>query len=319
MINKKGLQIKGSPSISRSLEKNTPSEVEISDITQLKDLGDVLGSGSSGAVTKVQHRETKKIYALKVIPLVVTEDTRKKILQELRTLHESSHESIVRFYGAFYNEGAIRIALEFMDCGTLADLVKVIGPIPENVIAKITLQLLKGVAYLHKGLHIIHRDIKPCNLLLNSQGDVKISDFGVCGKLASTIGKAQTFVGTVTYMSPERINGEDYNSSSDIWSLGLTILECAFGYYPYSPPGKKAQLLFFELLEHIVQQPVPLPSTEKFSKEFVSFISKCLQKSPEARWTALQLLEHPFILNSKKDSLDLASWIKSSLTKMGKL
>jgi mitogen-activated protein kinase kinase 1 len=143
---------------------------------------------------------------------------------------------------------------------------------------------LRGIEYIHKELRVVHRDIKPSNLLLNSQGEVKITDFGVSGKLANTIAKAQTFVGTVTYMSPERIRAQDHASNSDIWSLGLTILECALGYYPYRPPApvttsssypqpQQQGYTFFELLEDIQTNPAPNLPEEGFSKEFRDFIN----------------------------------------------
>jgi serine/threonine protein kinase len=87
--------------------------------------------------------------------------------------------------------------------------------------------------YLHKQLHIIHRDIKPQNILINSKGQAKITDFGVSGEIAHTQAMAKTFVGTAKYMSPDRIAGNVHSAKSDIWSLGLVVLECALGKHPY--------------------------------------------------------------------------------------
>ena len=95
---------------------------------------------------------------------------------------------------------------------------------------------MKGLQYLHKDRRIIHRDIKPSNLLMNSAGRLKIADFGVSGQLANSVSKCQTWVGTVTYMSPERIKGDAYGFASDSWSLGLSLLEFALGHFPYAPP-----------------------------------------------------------------------------------
>jgi len=88
-----------------------------------------------------------------------------------------------------------------MDRGTLADLMHRAGPIPEPILAKLTLEILRGLNYLHKKLHLIHRDIKPQNILINSKGEIKITDFGVSGEIANTVALAKTFVGTVKYMS----------------------------------------------------------------------------------------------------------------------
>lgn len=94
-------------------------------------------------------------------------------------------------------------------------------------------KVLKGLDYLHRTIKLIHRDIKPSNLLINSQGIVKISDFGVSGQLMNSKDSRSTWIGTVTYMSPERFRGESYSWDTDLWSLGLTLLECAWGRFPY--------------------------------------------------------------------------------------
>jgi mitogen-activated protein kinase kinase 1 len=122
----------------------------------------------------------------------------------------------------------------------------------------------------------MNSDIKPSNLLINSAGVVKISDFGVSGQLAHTLSKKQSWVGTVTYMSPERITGTSYSFDSDIWSLGLTLVECALGKFPYdNRDDKRASTLgFWELMEFIVKQPPPTLPSNKFSREFCSFVEK---------------------------------------------
>lgn len=131
------------------------------------------------------------------------------------------------------------IALELMDLGTLADLYMPGEVLPEFVIGQIAHQVLAGLDYLHKTRKVIHRDIKPTNLLVNSAGMVKIADFGVSGNLKSTFDAKSTYVGTALYMSvktrnkPERFTGNDYLFDTDIWSFGLTILECAIGVFPY--------------------------------------------------------------------------------------
>lgn len=135
-------------------------------------------------------------------------------------------------------------------------------------------QVLKGLVYLHHERHVIHRDIKPSNLLVNHKGEVKITDFGVSAVLASSMGQRDTFVGTYNYMSPERISGSSYDYKSDIWSLGLVVLECAIGRFPYIPSEEsEVWLSFYELLEAIVDQPPPSAPSDQFSPEFCSFIS----------------------------------------------
>ncbi|KAL6080036.1 Dual specificity mitogen-activated protein kinase kinase dSOR1 [Balamuthia mandrillaris] len=273
-------------------------------MSDMEDLGVTLGSGSSGTVKKMRHRPSERFVAVKVIAVDVSEELKKKLFLELRTHHSSAHHSIVGFYGASYEEGVVRIFLEYMDCGSLADLIASGVTIPENVLTAITLQILQGLQYLHKTLHIVHRDIKPANILLNKKGQVKIADFGVTGKLKKTLGLALTFAGTATYMDPERIKGEPHSSTTDIWSLGLSIMECALGYYPYTPPqeGKDSSAItFFELHDYIVNHPPPSLPAQRFSADFCDFIQACLCKEGAKRATASDLLQHPFVqLNRSK-------------------
>lgn len=120
--------------------------------------------------------------------------------------------------------------------------------------------MLLGLSFLHDTARICHRDVKPSNLLLSSSGQLKISDFGTSSQLSNSMSRCLSWVGTVTYMSPERIRGDSYGFNTDVWSLGLLVLECAVGRYPYPPqqPGEGGpaaaappKLGFWELLEYI--------------------------------------------------------------------
>jgi mitogen-activated protein kinase kinase 1 len=130
--------------------------------------------------------------------------------------------------------------------------------IPERYLPELARQVLLGLSHLHDSARICHRDIKPSNLLLSSSGQLKISDFGVSSQLSNSMSKCLSWVGTVTYMSPERIQGHSYGFNTDVWSLGLLLLECAVGRYPYPPQGEgggeqqqQKGLGFWELLEYI--------------------------------------------------------------------
>lgn len=271
------------------------------------DIKNELGAGSSGAVVRVSHKVTGQEYAMKTM-CKLDDRERRQVLQEIRTLHASSHPSIVGFVDAFYADGRVCILLELMDA-SLLDVVEHVGFIPELIMAKLTEPLLQGLRYLHKELHIVHRDIKPANILINSKGEVKIADFGVSGKMASTIGLKQTFVGTTTYMSPERILGTPHTSNSDIWSLGLTIMQCLLGRYPY---GVCAH--FFDLLDLIQESPSPSLPLDQFSSEMCSLSDQCLIKDPSLRPGAEQLLQHPLILKTRQDTdTNVTAWILKNL------
>lgn len=177
---------------------------------------------------------------------------------ELKTLHECDHENVLRSYGAFLQDGNVVIALEFMDAGTLTKVLKDAGKIPEPILGQMTVQILRGLEYLHKTIKVSHRDIKPSNILLNKNGTVKIADFGVSGQMQQTMDCMTSWVGTVHYMSPERIQGEAYFSDTDIWSVGMMLIECANGRYPFPYEGEeKKDLGFWDLMEYITIKPVP--------------------------------------------------------------
>jgi mitogen-activated protein kinase kinase len=193
--------------------------------------------------SKPTSSTTGVVMAMKEIRLELDEAKFAAIIMELDILHRCVSPYIIDFYGAFFQEGAVYICIEFMDGGSIDKLYD--GGIPESVLRKITYATTKGLKELKDVHNIIHRDVKPTNILVNTRGQVKICDFGVSGNLVASI--AKTNIGCQSYMAPERIAGGGvaqaganpgsgtYSVQSDIWSLGLTIIECAMGRYPYPP------------------------------------------------------------------------------------
>lgn len=227
--------------------------------------------------------------ALKEICLKNEEQARDAIISELRMLQECDHPNIIKSYGAFLTENGVTIALEYMNAGSLASILQKVGRIPEQILAMITLLLLRGLEYLHKTQKIIHRDIKPSNILLTTAGAVKIADFGVSGSIRNSFDCMSNYAGTVLFMSPERILGKNYFSDVDLWSLGLLLLESATGRYPY--PDKEdiqQELGFWDLKKYITEKSSPtLPKDDSsFSKDFHDFLAICLRKSAGTRSSA---------------------------------
>ena len=139
----------------------------------------------------------------------------------------------------------------------------------------------------------MHRDIKPSNILVNSKGQIKLCDFGVSGELVNSV--ADTFVGTSTYMAPERIQGNKYTVKSDVWSFGLAIMELAIGKFPFDASehlsdGDGAPSGILDLLQQIVYEAAPrLPKSEAFPPILDQMLEKCMAKEPEKRPTPQQL------------------------------
>jgi len=212
------------------LDMNTEIKFDLR-TEDLKDLQE-LGQGNGGSVKKVEHTPTGTIMAKKIVLIDAKPSVRKQILRELQIMHDCNSKYIISFWGAFVADPNICICMEFMDKGSLDGIYKKIGPIDIDVVGKVAFAVLEGLTYLYDVHRIIHRDIKPSNILCNSQGEIKICDFGVSGELINSI--ADTFVGTSTYMSPERIQGAQYTVKSDVWSLGISLIELALGRFPFS-------------------------------------------------------------------------------------
>lgn len=265
-----------------------------------------LGAGNGGTVSRALHIPTKKIMAKKLIRVETSPEVRKQILRELQILHDCNHENIISFYGAFNQKGNIAVCMEFMDIGSFDGFYKKLGPIPVDIVGKVAVSVLDGLIYLYDNHKIIHRDVKPSNILLNSQGSIKLCDFGVSGVLINSV--ANTFVGTSAYMSPERIQGGSYTVKSDVWSLGISLLELAQGKFPFPPDG--APLAVFELLEYIVNEPAPVPPPNQFTPEFDSFIQKTLIKEHDDRPPPKALVTEEYIISAKQTQVDMDEWIQ---------
>ncbi|KAI9472188.1 MAG: kinase-like domain-containing protein, partial [Benjaminiella poitrasii] len=232
---------------------------------------DELGRGNGGTVSKVLHVRTNTVMAKKIVHVDANMTVRKQIMRELQFMHDCNSKHIVSFYGAFMTGGDISICMEYMDAGSLDQIYKKHGPFPFDVLKKVGYAIVDGLIYLYDEHRIIHRDLKPSNVLVNSLGQIKLCDFGVSGQLINSV--ADTFVGTSSYMSPERIMGSPYSVKSDVWSLGITLMELALGRFPFPPEG--TPLSIFELLQHIVHEPVPeFPPNKEYPSDLKDFVAK---------------------------------------------
>ena len=253
------------------------------------------------------------------LPGLNSSDSEDPVSNEVTVMDPSSATSsylspnIIEFYDAFSNldEGGIALMMEFMDGGSLQDIVDEGGCDSEALLASIAHQTLSGLAFLHSKLQI-HRDLKPANVLLNHKGELKISDFGILKQLDSNANvippegaetnpdgdsnaamkRTHTFIGTTAYMAPERIDGGSYSFPSDVWSFGLIMMTLATGKLPIDTSSG-----YWSMLHSIRDMPPPdLESTREWSEEFKDFTRLCMSKDPSERWSCGQLLEHPFLL-----------------------
>ncbi|KAI9713675.1 MAG: MAP kinase kinase (MEK) [Chrysothrix sp. TS-e1954] len=283
-----------------------------------------LGAGNGGTVSKVQHVATKAVMARKIIHVEAKPEVRKRIVRELDIMHECNSPYIVSFYGAFMNNtGDVVMCMEYMDVGSLDSISKNFGPVRVDVLGKIAEAVFGGLTYLYSAHRIMHRDIKPSNVLVNSRGAIKLCDFGVSNELENSV--ADTFVGTGTYMAPERIQGSPYTVRSDVWSVGLTLMELAISRFPFAPENDEmngddgedagAPQGILDLLQQIVLEPAPkLPKSEAFPQILENMIEKCLMKDPQQRPTPQEIFdEDPFLQAAKRTPVDLETWAVSMM------
>uniref|UniRef100_A0A8C2E7B5 mitogen-activated protein kinase kinase n=1 Tax=Cyprinus carpio TaxID=7962 RepID=A0A8C2E7B5_CYPCA len=250
-----------------------------------------LGHGNGGTVYKAYHLLGKRIVAVKVIPLDITVELQKQIMSELEILYKCDSPYIIKFYSAFFVENRISICTEFMDGGSL----DVYWRIPEHVLGRIAVAVVKGLTYLWS-LKILHRDVKPSNMLVNTRGQVKLCDFGVSTQLVNSI--AKTYVGTNAYMAPERISGEQYGIHSDVWSVGISFMEP------------------LQLLQCIVDEDPPVLPIGQFSEKFVHFITQCEESFASfcVFFFFSSLQDHPFIMQYNDGNTEVVSmWVCRSL------
>ncbi|KAH9487860.1 Dual specificity mitogen-activated protein kinase kinase 5 [Bulinus truncatus] len=270
--------------------------------------GQMVGEGNGGKVYRAVHKPSGKIMAVKEIDVVIEADQQRQIISELEILYKCNCRMIISFYGAFFFENRIFMCTEFMDGGSLDQYM----PVNETVLGQISLSVIEGMFYMWN-LKILHRDIKPYNILVNTAGQVKLCDFGVSTQLIKSI--ATTFLGTNVYMAPERLQGHDYGIPAEVWSFGVTLFELATGKLPFATlncSDRNVVLQPIEIMRAIIEEPQMKLSANQFSPHLVDFVNRCLHKMPALRLSVQDLKNHPFMRSLERPNPSIISQLVST-------
>ncbi|KYO18678.1 mitogen-activated protein kinase kinase kinase 4 isoform C [Alligator mississippiensis] len=256
--------------------------------------GNKIGEGQYGKVYTCISVDTGELMAMKEIRFQPNDHkTIKETADELKIFEGIKHPNLVRYFGVELHREEMYIFMEYCDEGTLEEVSKL--GLQEHVIRLYSKQITIAINVLHEH-GIVHRDIKGANIFLTSSGLIKLGDFGCSVKLKNNTqtmpGEVNSTLGTAAYMAPEvitRAKGEGHGRAADIWSLGCVVIEMVTGKRPWHEYEHNFQIMYKVGMGH--KPPIP----ERVSPEGKDFLSHCLESDPKMRWTASQLLDHPFV------------------------
>ncbi|XP_066046246.1 serine/threonine-protein kinase 36 [Chamaea fasciata] len=247
---------------------------------------EMIGEGSFGRVYKGRRKHSAQVVALKFIPKVGRSEKELKNLQrEIEIVRDLHHPNIIQMLDSFETAKEVVVVTDYAE-GELFQILEDDGRLPEDQVQTIAAQLISALYYLHSH-RILHRDMKPQNILLGKDGVVKLCDFGFARAMSIHTMVLTSIKGTPLYMSPELVEERPYDHTADLWSVGCILYELFVGTPPFYTNS------IFQLVSLIIKDPVKWPMT--MSPVFKSFLQGLLMKDPHQRLSWPELLSHPFI------------------------
>ncbi|MCX6576941.1 MAG: serine/threonine protein kinase, partial [Candidatus Aminicenantes bacterium] len=248
-----------------------------------------LGRGGMGKVYKVLDKEIQEEVALKLLNPEIASDekTIERFRNELKYARRITHRNVCRMHDINRDKDTYFITMEYVPGEDLKTFIRRTGSLPEDEAVPIAAQVCEGLTEAHR-LGVVHRDLKPQNIMIDSDGNVRIMDFGIARSLAAKgVTEAGMIIGTPDYMSPEQVEGMEADARSDIYALGATLYEMVTGRVPFE--GDTALII---AMKHKAEIPLsPKEINPQLSEELSTVILKCLEKDREKRYqTAEELL-----------------------------
>jgi serine/threonine protein kinase len=279
-----------------------------------------LGSGGLGKVYRVKDVETKEDLALKLLrsEVVSNRKTIERFSNELKIAHKISHGNVCRMYHLGEEEGSYYITMEYVSGEDLRDLIKRSEHLSESKVINVAKQVCEGLAEAHR-FGVVHSDLKPENIMIDSEDQARIMDFGIARSLREKgITSAEEKIGTPEYMSPEQLDGKEVDVRSDIYSMGVILYEMITGQAPFE--GDTPQSVANKHKHETPQEPKEV--NVKISDEFNFLILKCLNKEKNQRYQntdeLLSELENVLGVSSSKDNLAKEPRFRTLLKKFGR-
>ncbi|XP_039944526.1 serine/threonine-protein kinase PAK 3-like [Hirundo rustica] len=250
-----------------------------------------LGSGAFGVVCRAVDTATGGEVAIKKIDLEEVSE-KQRIVNEIMIMKRNRSPCLVTYLDSYLVHEELWLVMEYMDGGTLSAVIRE-TPMTEDEIATVSRECLQGLDFLHSN-HVVHRDVKSINILLRTDGSVKLADFGLSAQLTPEQSRRSSVIGTAWWMAPEVVKGQPYGPKVDIWSFGIVGIEMVEQEVPY----QNASPVSVQLLTATKGAP-ELRRPKFLSPLLRDFLSCCLQRDEARRCSAKELLQHPFVTSAK--------------------